>query len=119
MKRRLAYQRVGASALYCCVPLCTVSSRCNSEVSFHSFPVDSVVRAQWLQKIRRDNFTPTKSTRVCRRHFKPDEFYVTAGGLRKLKKGAIPLYFDASELNACMDLMRMCAFIQDLHLTDI
>ncbi|XP_051802466.1 uncharacterized protein LOC127533431 [Acanthochromis polyacanthus] len=93
-ERRLAYQRVGVSALHCCVPLCTVSSRYNSEVSFHSFPVDSVVRAQWLQKIRRDNFTPTKNTRVCCRHFKPDEFYVTAGGLRKLKKGAIPLYFE-------------------------
>uniref|UniRef100_A0A3Q1HZH2 THAP domain-containing protein 1 n=1 Tax=Acanthochromis polyacanthus TaxID=80966 RepID=A0A3Q1HZH2_9TELE len=83
-ERRLAYQRVGASALHCCVPLCTVSSHYNSEVSFHSFPVDSVV----------DNFTPTKSTRVCCRHFKPDDFYVTAGGLRKLKKGVIPLYFE-------------------------
>ncbi|KAM3613126.1 uncharacterized protein V6R79_020862 [Siganus canaliculatus] len=92
-ERRLAYQRVGASALHCCVPLCTVSSCYNNEVSFHSFPIDSVVRTQWLQKIRRDNFTPTKSTRVCCRHFEPDDFYVTAAGLRKLKKGAIPLYF--------------------------
>uniref|UniRef100_A0A672FA09 THAP-type domain-containing protein n=1 Tax=Salarias fasciatus TaxID=181472 RepID=A0A672FA09_SALFA len=85
--------QIGRS-LHCCVPLCTLLSRYNNEVSFHSFPMDSVVWTQWLQKIRRDNFTPAKSTRVCCRHFKLDDFYVTTRGLRKLKKGPIPLYFE-------------------------
>ncbi|KAI4885296.1 hypothetical protein NFI96_006098 [Prochilodus magdalenae] len=30
----------------------------NSEISFHSFPVDPEVRARWLTQIRRDNFSP-------------------------------------------------------------
>ncbi|XP_041953724.1 uncharacterized protein LOC121713279 [Alosa sapidissima] len=92
-ERRLAFQRVRASALHCCVPLCTVSSRYNREVSFHVFPVDAAVRAEWMQKIRRDDFNPTKNTRVCSRHFKQADFNVTAGGLRRLKKGAVPVYF--------------------------
>uniref|UniRef100_A0A672G957 THAP domain-containing protein 1 n=1 Tax=Salarias fasciatus TaxID=181472 RepID=A0A672G957_SALFA len=84
----------GSEHRHCIVVCRCVSSRYNNEVSFHSFPMDSVMRTQWLQKIRRDNFTPIESTRVCCRHFKPDDFYVTARGLRKLKKGAIPLYFE-------------------------
>uniref|UniRef100_A0A671TQT4 THAP domain-containing protein 1 n=1 Tax=Sparus aurata TaxID=8175 RepID=A0A671TQT4_SPAAU len=85
--------RVRASALHCCVPLCTVSSRYNKEVSFHAFPVDGAVRAEWMQKIRRDDFNPNKNTRVCSRHFKQTDFSVTVGGLRRLKKGTVPVYF--------------------------
>uniref|UniRef100_A0A667YBL2 THAP-type domain-containing protein n=1 Tax=Myripristis murdjan TaxID=586833 RepID=A0A667YBL2_9TELE len=61
--------------------LCAVSSHYNKEVSFHAFPVDAAIRAEWMQKIRRDDFNPTKNTRVCSRHFK------------RLKKGTVPVYF--------------------------
>uniref|UniRef100_A0A8C9YC65 THAP domain-containing protein 1 n=1 Tax=Sander lucioperca TaxID=283035 RepID=A0A8C9YC65_SANLU len=60
---------------------------------FHVFPVDAAVRTEWMQKIRRDDFNPTKNTRVCSRHFKKTDFNVTARGLRRLKKGAVPVYF--------------------------
>lgn len=92
-ERRLAFQRVRTSALHCCVPQCTNSSRYNKELSFHSFPVDLAVRAEWLRKIRRDNFNPTKNTRVCGRHFKGTDFVVTTGGLRRLQKGSVPVLF--------------------------
>ncbi|XP_063734613.1 uncharacterized protein LOC134861367 [Eleginops maclovinus] len=92
-ERRLTFQRVGTSALHCCVPQCTNSSRYNKLLSFHSFPVDPAVRAEWLRRIRRDNFSPTKHSKVCSRHFKSTDFVVTAGGLRKLQKGSVPVLF--------------------------
>ncbi|XP_055034355.1 uncharacterized protein [Paramisgurnus dabryanus] len=92
-ERRLAFQRVTGSTLHCCVPLCTVSSNYNKVISFHAFPVDAAVRAKWMQNIRRDDFNPTQNTRVCSRHFKQTDLNVTAGGLRRLKKGAVPVYF--------------------------
>uniref|UniRef100_A0A3Q2QJX4 THAP domain-containing protein 1 n=1 Tax=Fundulus heteroclitus TaxID=8078 RepID=A0A3Q2QJX4_FUNHE len=65
-----------------------------SRQSFHSFPVANAVRLLWLTKTRRDNFTPTKGTRVCSRHFLPVDVMETPGGLRSLKKGAIPVLFE-------------------------
>ena len=96
-ERRLAYQTVRKSSLHCCVPQCTNSSRYNKEISFHTFPVDAAIRAEWLRKIRRDRFTPTKNTPVCSRHFKETDIVVTAGGLKRLHKGAIPVLFAWNE----------------------
>ncbi|KAG1934668.1 gastrula zinc finger protein XlCGF57.1-like [Pimephales promelas] len=63
-KNKLIYQRQQRrSSLHCCVPQCANSSRYNAVISFHAFPIDSEVRAQWVASIRRDNFTPTKNTR--------------------------------------------------------
>uniref|UniRef100_A0A3Q3WNW4 THAP-type domain-containing protein n=1 Tax=Mola mola TaxID=94237 RepID=A0A3Q3WNW4_MOLML len=84
-RKRLSSQRGTDAAVKCSVPLCSGSSRLNSKVSFHSFPVDPEVRARWLTKIGRDSLTPTENTRVCSRHFRPEDFVVTAGGQRGLK----------------------------------
>ena len=91
--KRLSFQQVGNTVRHCCVPLCTCSSKYNKIVSFHSFPVDAAVRAEWKQKIRRDDFMPTKHTRVCSRHFKKTDIDVTVSGRRRVKKGAIPVLF--------------------------
>ncbi|CDQ92429.1 unnamed protein product [Oncorhynchus mykiss] len=48
--------------------LCSVSSKCNGIVSFHSFLVDVELRKRWLVAVRRDNFTVTKHTKVCSTH---------------------------------------------------
>ncbi|KAK0155167.1 THAP domain-containing protein 2 [Merluccius polli] len=61
------------------------------KISFHSFPLDSALRAEWMRTIRRDNFTPTKNTRVCSRHFNATDIIVTPSGLRRLQKGTIPV----------------------------
>ncbi|XP_067284439.1 gelsolin-related protein of 125 kDa-like [Pseudorasbora parva] len=93
-KNRLIYQRQEKrSSLHCCVPQCANSSRYNSEISFHAFPIDSEVRAQWLAKICRDHFSPTKNTRVCSVHFQRNDFVLTTKGLRKIKKGTVPSLF--------------------------
>lgn len=92
-ERRLAFQRVKKAAVHCCVPLCTNSARYNSIVSFHSFPLDASVREQWKAKVRRQDFTPSRNSRVCSRHFKKDDFISKPGKLRRLKKGAVPSLF--------------------------
>ncbi|CAM4691323.1 unnamed protein product [Leuciscus chuanchicus] len=104
-KKRLTYQcQIGNSKLHCSVPLCAVSSRYNSEVSFHRFPHQPEVRAQWLVKIRRENFTPTDNTRVCSRHFKLEDFITTTTGRRKLVQGAVPCLFEWN--NFCLTAPR-------------
>uniref|UniRef100_A0A3B3BY40 THAP domain-containing protein 1 n=1 Tax=Oryzias melastigma TaxID=30732 RepID=A0A3B3BY40_ORYME len=64
-----------------------------STISFHSFPVDASVRAEWMVRVRREDFTPSKTSRVCSRHFQKGDFVNNPGKLRKLKKGAIPTLF--------------------------
>uniref|UniRef100_A0A672J2B4 THAP-type domain-containing protein n=1 Tax=Salarias fasciatus TaxID=181472 RepID=A0A672J2B4_SALFA len=78
----------------CCVPLCSASSRYNSEISFHRFPKDTRLRAQWLQGIRRTGFTITKHTKVCSRYFEPSKINITAKGRRVLIASAAPSLFE-------------------------
>uniref|UniRef100_A0A8C5CIY1 THAP-type domain-containing protein n=1 Tax=Gadus morhua TaxID=8049 RepID=A0A8C5CIY1_GADMO len=73
---------------------CSNSSKFNKGISFHSFPVDSALRAEWVRTIRRDDFNPTKNTRVCSRHFNATDIIVTASGLRRLQKGTFPVLFE-------------------------
>uniref|UniRef100_A0A3Q1FRH9 THAP domain-containing protein 1 n=1 Tax=Acanthochromis polyacanthus TaxID=80966 RepID=A0A3Q1FRH9_9TELE len=89
----------------------TVISTQGKHLSFHTFPVDAAVLAEWMQKIRREHFNPTKNTRVCSRHFKKTDFSATVGGLRKLKKGSVP--------SACLHQMRTYIFILGLHPTRV
>ncbi|CAM4623326.1 unnamed protein product [Leuciscus chuanchicus] len=55
------------------------------------------LQAQWLIKIHGDSFSPMKTTHVCSMHFQPGDLVVTAGGLRRLKKGATPVLFSWNE----------------------
>ncbi|KAL6470562.1 hypothetical protein MHYP_G00216810 [Metynnis hypsauchen] len=68
------------------------STRYNSIVNFHSFPVDEEVRKKWLVNIKRDNFQITKHTRVCSVHFTGNEF-VEGTQRRRLKRSAVPTLF--------------------------
>uniref|UniRef100_A0A8D0D7P1 THAP domain-containing protein 1 n=1 Tax=Sander lucioperca TaxID=283035 RepID=A0A8D0D7P1_SANLU len=61
----------------------------NSILSFHHFPVNEEVKSVWTAKIRRENFSPTDSTRVCSVNFLPGDFV----GPRRLNKGAVPCLF--------------------------
>uniref|UniRef100_A0A8C6TP58 THAP domain-containing protein 1 n=1 Tax=Neogobius melanostomus TaxID=47308 RepID=A0A8C6TP58_9GOBI len=81
---------------HCSVPRCTASARCNSMLSFFSFPPDKELRAKWVQNIRRDDLQVTSHTRVCGRHFQPADVIQpsTPLGRRRLKRGAVPLLFE-------------------------
>jgi len=52
---------------YCCVPLCDGRGG-------HKLPKDQNMRLRWLAAIRRDKWTPTDSTVVCRRHFRSSDY---------------------------------------------
>lgn len=80
---------------YCCVPLCKSSGKKNTgALSFHEIPAAAGVRERWLAAIRRDNWSPNTTsnyTRVCSRHFQPEDFI--EGKRRRLKKDAVPSVF--------------------------
>uniref|UniRef100_A0A672GMR6 THAP domain-containing protein 1 n=1 Tax=Salarias fasciatus TaxID=181472 RepID=A0A672GMR6_SALFA len=62
------------SSEHCCVPLCSASSRYNSEISFHRFPKDTGL--------------------LCSRHFEPSKINITAKGRRVLIASAVPSLFE-------------------------
>ncbi|XP_070378855.1 uncharacterized protein [Dermacentor albipictus] len=85
---------------FCCVPECHQEGyRCKSgeKVSFHKFPRDKVMFKKWIIAIRRDpgpNFVVGQFTRVCSKHFKPDDYIPNvASGRRFLKDNAVPTQF--------------------------
>ena len=82
------------SVRHCCVPLCTASSKFNGVLSFHYFPKDARLRAQWLAKIRRDGgFVVSQNTVVCSRHFDSGLFFSTSSGQRRLLANSVPTLF--------------------------
>ncbi|XP_057690509.1 zinc finger protein 354A-like [Corythoichthys intestinalis] len=77
----------------CCVPVCSVLSRYSEDMSFHAFPDDPTILAEWKRNIAREDLNPTKRHRVCSQHFKKTDFYMAPDGQRKLKTGSVPVYF--------------------------
>ena len=54
-------------------------------VRFHSYPLkDSERLKRWLIAMKRENFTPTKSSRICSDHFLVSDYY--PGSSRELRK---------------------------------
>ena len=83
----------------CCVPLCTKKENrdenTGEKISFFRFPEDETLRKQWLHAIRRDvgpYFSITEGTRVCSKHFKPEDLRKTAQKT-KPKPGTVPSIF--------------------------
>ena len=61
----------------CCVPGCSTgyaSQQQESDVSLHKFPGDEALCEEWLRKIPRKDFVPTKNSRVCAVHFSANDF---------------------------------------------
>lgn len=93
-KERFIFQKAErGNHHHCCVPLCSAGGLFNKMLSFHSFPKDPELRAQWLVKIRRERFTVRANSRVCSRHFKKGEIFLSSAGKRFLKPNAVPTLF--------------------------
>lgn len=59
------------------------------KVSFHKFPnllKSPNLYEEWLNELRRKNFTPSKDTFICSAHFLPDDFELT----NEIKLNLIP-----------------------------
>lgn len=65
------------------------------KMSCCSFPKDEVRKQEWLRKLRRENFTPTKYSRICSRHFKEEDIDRTSLSTVRIRHGAVPSIFDA------------------------
>lgn len=85
---------------HCCVPLCTKKDKRDKDtgekISFFRFPDDPSTRKQWIHAIRRDvgkDFSILEGTRVCSRHFKPDDLKKSLNGRISPKPGAVPSIF--------------------------
>ncbi|KAK4289141.1 hypothetical protein Pmani_037873 [Petrolisthes manimaculis] len=75
------------------------TSRFNKEnsptLTFHKFPKDGELLEKWLHNVRRENFTPSKHTRLCSKHFKEEDFDRTSLSCVRLRSGAVPCIFEA------------------------
>ena len=76
----------------CCVKNCNNRSGTgSSKISFYKFPKDAVLRKSWLDRINRENFTPSIHAKVCSEHFKdvdkiPNLQYQLLGPANYVKK---------------------------------
>lgn len=97
-KKKFTFQKRedSCSTAHCSVPKCTASARYNSVLSFYSFPKDEELQGKWLLNIKREKGEITSHTRVCGRHFLPEDVEepLTSQGHRMLKKGAVPVLFE-------------------------
>ncbi|KAJ3661786.1 hypothetical protein Zmor_006170 [Zophobas morio] len=71
---------------------CTNRQKKGVDISFHSFPSDTILRQQWIIAMKRQNFQPSKYSKLCSEHFQKDDF-IHNFGLKTLKKDVIPTIF--------------------------
>ncbi|XP_040064273.1 THAP domain-containing protein 1 isoform X2 [Ixodes scapularis] len=77
----------------CCVTCCSSRSLSTEKVSYHSFPRDPRVRAEWVKALgKEDGWEPSKDGRVCSKHFHPENLEQTLKGRTHLCKHAIPSF---------------------------
>lgn len=66
---------------YCCVPACRAIDDGHITSTF-SFPKEEARRQQWIKAISRIDFTPSKSSGVCMKHF-AKQFIITEDTLTR------------------------------------
>ena len=53
----------------CCAIGCTYRHVKGSPIVMYRIPKNEIVRKLWVQAIKRDNWKPTASSRICGQHF--------------------------------------------------
>ena len=102
---KISSGKANKSKSSCCIPHCTVTGYVvenGKKVTFHSLPKNNEALKKWLVNIRRDtgtNFCISKYTKVCSRHFRDEDFLITAKGRKFLKNGAVPTKFTWTKAN--------------------
>lgn len=80
----------------CCIAGCNSTSRLPEHhgVTYHSFPLDAMVRALWIRHTRiPSEKNITKSVLVCSRHFRRADFQPQRSGKYLLKQRVFPTVF--------------------------
>ena len=81
---------------HCCAWGCSNRESSDSKskgLTFHYFPKDESRCEQWINAIRREDWKPSSSTRICSEHFKESDFQGNSLVRRHLIKTAIPSIF--------------------------
>nr|KAG5706966.1 hypothetical protein BaRGS_021472 [Batillaria attramentaria] len=86
----------------CCAPQCHNKSK-QPGISFFCFPKHPTVRREWIRRLKKENFEPTRHTVLCSQHFDSSCFlsesvpeFLRRIGLeqrpvrRRLRHGALP-----------------------------
>ncbi|KAF9420141.1 hypothetical protein HW555_003554, partial [Spodoptera exigua] len=75
----------------CVVPGClSTKNKKSRDCSFHQFPIDLVIREKWIRMLNRPNYTPSKYSTICSKHFDAQCYAVTDGKRRRLRMGSVP-----------------------------
>ncbi|CAH1396345.1 unnamed protein product [Nezara viridula] len=76
---------------------CSSRHKKESGISFYTFPRDPVMRKKWIIAMKRKNFEPTYSSRVCSKHFTPDQYQIRPNcNFELLKPDSVPSVFEFS-----------------------
>ncbi|XP_037572938.1 uncharacterized protein LOC119455598 isoform X2 [Dermacentor silvarum] len=81
----------------CAAPGCKNRVKQKSGITFHMFPKGGGLREAWARAIRRDDWAPKDSDRLCSVHFKAECFDRTGQTVR-LRAGSMPTLFPAAQL---------------------
>ncbi|XP_063914519.1 THAP domain-containing protein 1-like isoform X2 [Zophobas morio] len=76
----------------CAAYNCTYRHKKGDNISLHQFPKDPELKTKWLQAMRRLNYVPSNTARLCSQHFLETDFIIQFGK-KLLKNGAVPTVF--------------------------
>ncbi|XP_050507895.1 THAP domain-containing protein 2-like [Diabrotica virgifera virgifera] len=79
----------------CAFPSCNYNARMNKEnltkISLHCFPKDVKRRKAWIQFVNKENWEPSKGSRLCTKHFAERDVDRTSLAYPiRLRENAIP-----------------------------
>lgn len=60
--------------VYCVVYNCSTCSNVEKNVSFFGFPKDNACKKIWIHYCHRKDFIVTKHSRICGKHFSPNQY---------------------------------------------
>lgn len=96
IRKKQVLLKVDTMGRRCCVADCPSTSRLfeHHGVTYHSFPMDAVIRAIWIKNSRISlDRQITKSVLVCSRHFRRLDFNTIRNGKYLLKPRVFPTVF--------------------------
>ena len=71
----------------------------------YRFPENEERRQKWMRNVRRKDWTATKNSVLCSKHFQSSDFETKTefGQRRKLKTTAVPKNFQPSAISSTQD----------------
>ncbi|GBL75412.1 hypothetical protein AVEN_194602-1 [Araneus ventricosus] len=73
------------------------TNRCSEKIpglTFHSFPKDETRRKLWVKAVGRENWEPSKFSKLCSKHFPEEMIDRTSLSCVRLRDNAVPSIFD-------------------------